>query len=100
MDLTVLFISHDLQVVRSMSDRVAVMKSGMIIETGTISEIFESPAHPYTRSLVEASQAIDALAEPVREEDRMTNTIPFREGGIHDHEGSHSAIARLVADTW
>lgn len=100
MDLTVLFISHDLQVVRSMSDRVAVMKSGMIIETGTVSEIFESPVHPYTRSLVEASQAIDALAEPAREEDRMTNTIPVREGGIHDHEGAHSAIARLLAYTW
>jgi ABC-type oligopeptide transport system ATPase subunit len=99
MDLTVLFISHDLQVVRSMSDRVAVMKSGMIIETGTVSEIFECPSHPYTRDLVSASQSIDGLAEPVREDDRITNTIPVSEGGTHDHKGAHPAIARLVADT-
>lgn len=52
--LTYLFISHNLGVIRHMSDRVAVMYLGRIVETGTNEEIFQSPGHPYTRLLLSA----------------------------------------------
>ena len=50
-----LYVSHDLAVVASLADRVAVMYAGRIVEQGTTSEIFANPAHPYTRYLVAAA---------------------------------------------
>ena len=52
--LTYLFISHDLAVVRSMSDDIAVMKDGKLVETGTADEVYEHPKHEYTRTLLTA----------------------------------------------
>ncbi len=54
-NLTLLFISHDLQVIQSMADRVAVMKEGMILEIQKTSDLFTSPEHPYTRQLIAAA---------------------------------------------
>ena len=53
-DLTYLFISHDLGVVQAMCNRIMVMYLGKIVETGATHEVFESPRHPYTRSLLAA----------------------------------------------
>lgn len=53
--LTMLFIAHELGVVRYVSDRVAVMYRGAIMETGTSAEIFAAPRHPYTQSLLAAA---------------------------------------------
>ncbi|GGE87061.1 dipeptide ABC transporter ATP-binding protein [Mycetocola zhadangensis] len=50
--LSYLFISHDLGVVRHMSDRIAVMKDGRIVETGNATDVFDNPQHPYTARLV------------------------------------------------
>ncbi len=54
LDLSYLFISHDLGVIRHMSDRVAVINEGRIVETGETNEIFTAPRDPYTRSLLAA----------------------------------------------
>jgi peptide/nickel transport system ATP-binding protein len=53
-DLTYLFISHNLAVVRHVSDRVGVMYLGRLVELGSKRELFESPLHPYTRMLLDA----------------------------------------------
>ncbi|HSL26945.1 MAG TPA: ABC transporter ATP-binding protein [Acidimicrobiia bacterium] len=58
--LTYLFISHDLGVVRLMSDRIAVMYLGKVAEQGTARELFEDPRHPYTEALLAANPDINA----------------------------------------
>ena len=57
MGLTYLFISHDLSIVRFISDDVAVMYLGQIVEMGSKKQIFDTPAHPYTRALLSAAPA-------------------------------------------
>ena len=50
--LTMLFISHDLELTKYICDRVAVIYRGKIVETGKIEDIFQNPLHPYTRMLL------------------------------------------------
>jgi len=54
-----LFISHDLQTVRRLADRVAVMYLGRIVELGETAQLFERPRHPYTRALLAAAPSLD-----------------------------------------
>ncbi len=58
--VSMLFISHDLGVVRHISDRVAVMYQGQIVETGDKQQIFEAPQHEYTRKLLSSIPRISA----------------------------------------
>ncbi|HWL44928.1 MAG TPA: oligopeptide/dipeptide ABC transporter ATP-binding protein [Ilumatobacter sp.] len=68
--LAMLFISHDLGVVRQVADRVAVMYLGEIVETGTCDDIYHAPQHPYTRALLAAVPEID----PARRRPRVLTT--------------------------
>jgi peptide/nickel transport system ATP-binding protein len=62
--LTCLFVSHNLAVVRYVSDRVAVMRHGKVVESGPAAEVFDGPRHPYTRALLQAVPDVGrALAE-------------------------------------
>jgi oligopeptide/dipeptide ABC transporter ATP-binding protein len=58
-ELTYLFISHDLSVIRQMSNRVSVMYAGRIVELATADEIFSSPLHPYTQGLFSSIPVLD-----------------------------------------
>ena len=62
-DLTMLFISHDLAVVRNVSDRVMVMYLGRVAEVGDADSIFDNPAHPYTQALLAAVPGSDIAAD-------------------------------------
>lgn len=61
--LTYLFISHDLSVVRHISDRIAVMYLGRIVETGSAKEVFDEPRHPYTVALISAIPSTSPTAK-------------------------------------
>lgn len=62
--LSLLFISHDLGVVRQIADRVAVMRAGEIVEDAPVEELFTGPRHPYTRSLMDAALDLDDSRTP------------------------------------
>ncbi|MHC3437031.1 ABC transporter ATP-binding protein [Natrialbaceae archaeon A-gly3] len=74
-DLTYLLISHDLSVIRHVSDRVAVMYLGEIAEIGPVKEIFEDPRHPYTQALLESVPRARS-DERERERETLTGDVP------------------------
>ena len=80
MGLTILFIAHDLSVVKYFSDRIGVMYFGNMVEMATSDELFAHPLHPYTRSLLSAIP----LPDPESEKDR----IRIRYNPLTDHEYS------------
>jgi len=76
--LTYLFIAHDLSVVRFISDRIAVIHKGVIVEVAETEELFKNPLHPYTRSLLSAVPIPDPILE-------RQKTLVVYDPNIHDY---------------
>ncbi|WP_408008482.1 ABC transporter ATP-binding protein [Pseudalkalibacillus sp. A8] len=92
-DLTYLFISHDLNVVRYMCDRIAVMYLGKIVEMGTYNEIYENPSHPYTKALLSAIPKEDPFEK--KERILLNGDVPSPinpPSGCHFHQRCPYAI--------
>ena len=76
LNLTMLFISHDLSVVRHVSDRVAIMYLGRIVEIGRTEDIFIAPRHPYTRALLDSAPRLAADGTAVQEIRPISGELP------------------------
>lgn len=93
-NLTYMFIAHDLSMVRSISDRVAVMHLGHIVELGTVDDIYKNPLHPYTKSLLSAIPLPDPQVE--RERIRMTydkSQVDYNAATVHQISKTHQVLA-------
>jgi len=85
-DLTFLFIAHDLSMVKYISDRIAVMRRGKILELGTSEDIYYHPVHPYTKSLLSAIP----LPDPRTEANRVR--IPYEHEETGENGKTHEVF--------
>ncbi|MFD1341656.1 ABC transporter ATP-binding protein [Litorisediminicola beolgyonensis] len=95
--MSLLFITHDLGIVRRIADRVCVMKNGEIVETGPTAEIFANPQHPYTQMLLEAEstgtpEPVKAGAEEVARTDNLKIWFPIQKGLLKRTVGYVKAV--------
>jgi len=95
--MSMLFITHDLTIVRKIADRVCVMKDGEIVETGPTAEIFANPQHPYTQTLLAAESSgvpvpVSANAPVVLETDSARIWFPIQRGLLKRTVGHVKAV--------
>src|SRR5207237_8240944 len=74
--LTYLFLAHDLAVVRHLSDRIAVMYLGKVVETADRNDIYDRPQHPYTKALLSSIPVPDPIVEMGRAPITLKGEIP------------------------
>jgi len=74
MNLALVFISHDLSVVRRIADQIMVMYLGKVVEQGDAKTVFNNPSHPYTQALLGATPAVDPKLR--RERVKLTGELP------------------------
>ena len=95
--MALLFITHDLGIVRKIASDVAVMQKGRIVEAGKTAEVFANPQHPYTRMLLAAepkgeAPASDAAAKPILEAKDVRVWFPIRHGFLRRTVGHVKAV--------
>ncbi|MFV0473414.1 MAG: ABC transporter ATP-binding protein [Pikeienuella sp.] len=95
--LSMLFITHDLNIVRRIADRVAVMKGGEIVEEGETAKVFAAPAHEYTRKLLASAPTgrpdpVPAGAEVISEAENLKVWFPIRRGLLRRTVGYVKAV--------
>ena len=95
--MAMLFITHDLGIVRKLAERVCVMKEGKIVEQGQIERVFRAPEHPYTRDLIEAEPTRDPAplqpnAPVVVETDDLKVWFPIKRGFLRRVVGHIKAV--------
>ncbi|WP_146345786.1 ABC transporter ATP-binding protein [Phaeobacter marinintestinus] len=96
-NMALLFITHDLGIVRKIADRVCVMKGGEIVETGPTEEIFSNPKHTYTRTLLEAEPTgepdpVTPGAEEIARTDHLKVWFPIQKGFLRKTVGYVKAV--------
>jgi microcin C transport system ATP-binding protein len=96
-NMAMLFITHDLGIVRKIADDVAVMQKGKIVETNSVTEIFTAPRHPYTKALIAAEPkgsppAVDLAAKPVLEAKDLRVWFPIKRGIFRKTVGFIKAV--------
>ncbi len=95
--MSMLFITHDLEIVRRLADRVAVMKEGQVVESGTVDRIFHAPEHSYTRELLDAAPSgrpipVGTKAPVVLEGMDLRVWFPIRRGVLRRTVGHIKAV--------
>lgn len=88
--LTIMFIAHDLSVVRFFCDRIAVMYYGKIVEMGDAQELFSKPMHPYTKSL------LSAVPQPDPDYEKNRIKIPYHPTTAHDYRHDKPSLKEIV----
>jgi microcin C transport system ATP-binding protein len=96
-DMGLLFITHDLGIVKRIADKVCVMKDGEIVETGPTAQIFANPQHPYTQKLLSARAAgqpgqVPADAAPLIHTDQLRVWFPIQRGFFKKTVGHVKAV--------
>ncbi|AKS47350.1 microcin C transport system ATP-binding protein [Octadecabacter temperatus] len=97
LNMSMLFITHDLTIVRKIADRVCVMKDGEIVEHGPTAEIFANPKHEYTRTLLEAESTgspipVDPAANVVAQAENLKIWFPLTSGLLRRTTGYVKAV--------